>query len=135
MKQLLALAMLFVVACSSEPLSTATYTNPILGGDYPDPTILREGNDYYMTHSAFDYQPGLTVFHSTDLVHWEPISFALKTYLGSIWAPDICKYEDKYYIYFTVAPLIQSDLHFSRISILAAIWISSFIDRISVHVR
>ena len=29
--------------------------------------------------------------------------YALKTYLGSIWAPDICKYEDKYYIYFTVA--------------------------------
>ncbi|MBR0523739.1 MAG: family 43 glycosylhydrolase, partial [Prevotella sp.] len=28
--------------------------NPILGGDYPDPTIMREGNDYYMTHSCFD---------------------------------------------------------------------------------
>ncbi|MBR7168824.1 MAG: family 43 glycosylhydrolase [Alistipes sp.] len=95
---------LLAVACSSEPAaSVATYQNPILGGDYPDPTILREGNDYYMTHSAFDYQPGLTVFHSTDLVNWEPISFALKTYLGSIWAPDISKYGDKYYIYFTVA--------------------------------
>ena len=80
-----------------------TYTNPILGGDYPDPTIMREGSDYYMTHSAFDYQPGLTVWHSRDLVNWEPISYALKTYLGSVWAPDICKYQDKYYIYFTVA--------------------------------
>lgn len=82
-----------------------TYLNPILGGDYPDPTIMREGNDYYMTHSAFDYQPGLTVFHSTDLVHWEPISYALKVYLGSVWAPDISKYKNKYYIYFTVATL------------------------------
>ena len=81
----------------------ATFMNPILGGDYPDPTIMREGNDYYMTHSCFDYQPGLVVFHSKDLVHWEPISYALKTYLGSVWAPDICKYKDKYYIYFTVA--------------------------------
>lgn len=80
-----------------------TYTNPILGGDYPDPTIMREGEDYFMTHSAFDYQPGLVVFHSRDLVHWEPVSYALKTYLGSVWAPDICKYQGKYYIYFTVA--------------------------------
>ena len=52
-----------------------TYVNPILGGDYPDPTIMREGKDYYMTHSAFDYQPGLTVWHSRDLVNWEPISY------------------------------------------------------------
>lgn len=80
-----------------------TYLNPILGGDYPDPTIYRDGNDYYMTHSAFDYQPGLVVFHSTDLMNWEPISFALKTYLGSVWAPDLTKYKDKYYIYFTVS--------------------------------
>lgn len=83
--------------------SQSTYLNPVLGGDYPDPTIMREGDNYYMTHSAFDYQPGLTVFHSKDLVHWTPISFALKEYLGSVWAPDICKYKDKYYIYFTVA--------------------------------
>lgn len=82
---------------------SATYTNPILGGDYPDPTIMRDGEDYYMTHSAFDYVPGLTVFHSRDLVHWEPISSALNTFIGSVWAPDICKYQDKYYIYFTVA--------------------------------
>lgn len=105
---MLAFVMLLITSCNSpasnqQEVNSQTYNNPILGGDYPDPTIMREGNDYYMTHSAFDYQPGLTVFHSTDLVNWKPISFALKTYLGSIWAPDICKYGDKYYIYFTVA--------------------------------
>ncbi|PTQ96700.1 beta-xylosidase [Mucilaginibacter yixingensis] len=84
-------------------LGNNTYLNPILGGDYPDPSIMRDGKDYYMTHSAFDYLPGLTVWHSTDLVNWEPISYGLKTYLGSIWAPDICKHGNLYYIYFTVA--------------------------------
>ena len=88
-------------------LAQNMFVNPILGGDYPDPTILRDGEDYYMTHSSFDYQPGLTVFHSRDLVHWEPISFALKEYLGSVWAPDIKKYQGKYYIYFTLAPNSQ----------------------------
>lgn len=79
------------------------YINPIVGGDYPDPTIMRDGGDYYMTHSSFDYVPGLTVLHSTDLINWEPVSFALTRYLGSVWAPDICKYRGKYYIYFTVS--------------------------------
>ncbi len=75
----------------------------LLGGDYPDPTILREGGDYYMTHSAFDYVPGLTIMHSTDLVNWTPISYALSEYIGSIWAPDLCRCGDRYYIYFTVS--------------------------------
>lgn len=80
-----------------------TYMNPILGGDYPDPTVVRVGDDYYMTHSSFHRMPGLTVLHSTDLVHWSPISFALSQQLGSVWAPDICYYKGTYYIYFTVS--------------------------------
>lgn len=90
-------------ACTSLSRSQyGSFTNPILGGDYPDPSIVRDGDDYYMTHSSFDYNPGLVVWHSTDLVNWEPISYALKTYLGSVWAPDISKYGDKFRIYFTV---------------------------------
>ena len=86
-----------------------TFVNPIMGGDYPDPTILREDSDYYMTHSSFDYQPGLVIFHSKDLIHWEPISYALKEYLGSVWAPDIKEYKGKYYIYFTVSRPAKSN--------------------------
>ena len=84
-------------------LGNNTFMNPILSGDYPDPAIMRDGEDYYMTHSAFDYLPALTVFHSTDLVNWEPISYVYISYLGSGWAPDICKHDGKYYIYFTIA--------------------------------
>lgn len=84
-------------------LGDNTFLNPIFGGDYPDPTIIRDGDNYYITHSAFDYLPGLVVFHSKDMVNWKPISYGLKTYLGSIWAPDICKFDDKFYIYFTVS--------------------------------
>ena len=76
------------------------FQNPVLGGDYPDPSVLRVGKDYYMTHSSFEYCPGLLVWHSTDLIHWERIGFALKEYVGSVWAPDLVKYGDTYYIYF-----------------------------------
>lgn len=79
------------------------FLNPIMGGDYPDPTIVRDGEDYYMTHSAFNYVPGLTVFHSRDLVNWKPVGYALTEYLGSVWAPDISCHDGRYYIYFTVS--------------------------------
>lgn len=77
-----------------------TYQNPILGGDYPDPSILRVEDDYYMTHSSFIYYPGLLIWHSKDLVNWEPVCHALHKNVGSVYAPDFIKYKDKYYIYF-----------------------------------
>lgn len=90
----------FVVSLS---VMAQTYVNPILGGDHPDPTLVRDGKDYYMTHSSFEYLPGLTVYHSRDLVNWEPVGSALDKPLGSVWAPDMCKYNGKYYIYFTTS--------------------------------
>ena len=77
-----------------------TYQNPVLGGDYPDPSVLRVGEDFYMTHSSFEYYPGLLIWHSTDLVNWERVCHALHTYVGSVWAPDLIMHNDKYYIYF-----------------------------------
>lgn len=84
----------------SQQSSAKTYQNPVLGGDYPDPSIIRDGKDYYMTHSSFTYYPGLMVWHSTDLINWERVSVALKKNVGSVWAPDLVKFKDNYYIYF-----------------------------------
>lgn len=79
---------------------TGYYVNPIFAGDYPDPSILRDGDDYYMVHSSFEYYPGLLIWHSKDLINWTPVTNALHKYLGSVWAPDLVKYKNKYYIYF-----------------------------------
>jgi len=78
----------------------STYKNPIFRGDYPDPSLLREGNDYYIVHSSFDYYPGLTIWHSQDLINWEPVTNALHKYVGDVWAPDLIKYNNRFYIYF-----------------------------------
>lgn len=74
------------------------YPKLIMPGDYPDPTILREGRDYYMTHSAFEYTPGFLIWHSTDLVNWRPLVRALKQ-TGS-YAPDLAKVNGKFHIYY-----------------------------------
>jgi beta-xylosidase len=76
------------------------YTNPIFAGDYPDPSLLIEGDTYYMVHSSFEYYPGLLIWKSKDLINWTPITNALHKYVGSVWAPDLVKYKNKYYIYF-----------------------------------
>lgn len=56
---------------------TATFRNPILPGFYPDPSICRVGEDYYMVTSSFEYYPGVPLFHSKDLVHWEQLGHVL----------------------------------------------------------
>lgn len=81
-------------------LKNKQYLNPIFKGDYPDPSFLRDGKDYYVVHSSFDYYPGLLIWHSTDLMNWEPVANALNKYVGAVWAPDLIKYNNKFYIYF-----------------------------------
>ena len=90
------------------------YLNPILAGDYPDPTILKDGDDYYMTHSSFEACPGLLIWHSRDLVNWRPLVHALQKYIGSVWAPELCKHHNRYYVYIpakkTVASMYPNDI-------------------------
>jgi len=54
-----------------------TFRNPILPGCYPDPSICRVEEDYYLVTSTFEYFPGLPIFHSRDLVHWHQIGHVL----------------------------------------------------------
>lgn len=54
-----------------------TFRNPILPGFYPDPSICRVGEDYYMVTSSFEYYPGVPIFHSKDLIHWRQLGHVL----------------------------------------------------------
>jgi xylan 1,4-beta-xylosidase len=53
------------------------FSNPVLAGFYPDPSICRVGNDYYLVNSSFAYFPGIPVFHSKDLVNWKLIGHVM----------------------------------------------------------
>ncbi|WP_158847608.1 glycoside hydrolase family 43 protein [Algibacter sp. L1A34] len=54
-----------------------TFSNPILQGFYPDPSICKAGDSYYLVNSTFSYFPGIPVFKSNDLVNWEQIGNVL----------------------------------------------------------
>lgn len=59
------------------PLEPDEFYSPILQGCYPDPSITRKGNDYYLINSSFAMFPGVPIFHSTDLVNWKQIGHVL----------------------------------------------------------
>ncbi|AYV49411.1 glycoside hydrolase 43 family protein [Caulobacter flavus] len=59
------------------PLAPGRYANPILKGFYPDPSVTRAGEDYYLVNSTFAWFPGIPVFHSKDLVNWTQIGNAI----------------------------------------------------------
>jgi xylan 1,4-beta-xylosidase len=78
MIRLTSLLLLFLVfSFDSIAQDKQEFTNPILAGFYPDPSICRVGSDYYLVNSTFSYFPGITVFHSKDLINWKLIGYVL----------------------------------------------------------
>ena len=92
------------------PLKEGEVYSPILQGCYPDPSICRKGNDYYLVNSSFAMFPGVPIFHSTDLRNWEQIGHVLDResqlkvwdcgISAGIYAPTIryCKANDTFYM-------------------------------------
>lgn len=82
--------------------------NPILPGFYPDPSICRAGDDFYLVCSSFEMTPGIPVFYSKDLAHWTQIGNALSDEnhshierdagVGGIMAPTIRYNNGTFYI-------------------------------------
>src|ERR1700712_5661241 len=64
-------------AVFAKPVPAGHYQNPILAGFYPDPSICRVGDDYYLINSTFAYFPGIPIFHSRDLVNWSQIGHVI----------------------------------------------------------
>ena len=85
-----------------------SYHNPIRTGMFPDPSIVRVGEDYYMVNSTFIFFPCIPVSHSKDLIHWEIIGYAITNPEWAMldeleggrgyWAPDISYYKGRFYI-------------------------------------
>lgn len=59
------------------PLPDGYFYSPVLQGCYPDPSITRKGDDYYLVNSSFVMFPGVPIFHSKDLVNWIQLGHVL----------------------------------------------------------
>lgn len=93
-------------------LPQPTYSNPVHRGFFPDPSVVRVGEDYYLANSTFQYWPAVVISHSRDLVHWRVIGHAvtrsedldLSDLADShgIWAPDLSYHEGVFSLYATL---------------------------------
>ncbi len=111
MKQFLNIVSLCICLITGALYSSAqTFRNPVLPFDYSDPDVCAVGNDFFLTASSFNCSPGLPVLHSTDLVNWTIINYALDSVPGAdyhdasvahgkaVWAPSIRFNKGVYYI-------------------------------------
>ncbi len=117
MKSIAALAFIaFASLTAAEtPAPPAAYQNPVLPGFFPDPSLVRVGEDYYLVNSTFQYFPAIIISHSKDLVHWKQIGhvFSDPTSLDltgfddgcGIWAPDISYHDGEFYIFYCLVQL------------------------------
>lgn len=74
MKKFFILILFSIVANS---IIGQSYKNPVIPGFNPDPSVCRVGDDFYLATSSFGYFPGVPMYHSKDLIHWEHIGYCL----------------------------------------------------------
>ena len=88
------------------------YQNPIIHADYPDPDVIRTGDDFWMVASSFNQVPGLPLLHSRDLIHWRIVNYALRRLPSpeydtpqpgkGIWAPAIRFHNNQFWIFYSL---------------------------------
>ena len=84
------------------------YTNPVIRGFFPDPSVCQANGKYYLVASSFQYFPGVPLFESEDLVNWNQIGYVLtrKSQVmldkiassGGVFAPTIRYHNGRFYM-------------------------------------
>ncbi|HEX8189634.1 MAG TPA: family 43 glycosylhydrolase, partial [Pyrinomonadaceae bacterium] len=82
----------------------ATYTNPVAAGDFPDPSVIRVGRDYWASATTSDWGPEYPLMHSRDLVNWEVVGAVFTKRpgwaVGSFWAPELAHDRGRFFAYY-----------------------------------
>jgi beta-xylosidase len=86
-------------ACCAE-----THSNPVLPGDYPDPSVIRVGQEYWATATTSEWAPLFPILRSKDLIKWEHVANVFERRpewsAGNYWAPEISEYKGSYFLYY-----------------------------------
>ncbi len=101
-----ACAALLLALCAGSPQAQRrpTYRNPAMAGDFPDPSVIRVGRDYWAAATSSEWAPEFPILHSRDLVNWEIVGAVFEKRpawsVGKYWAPEISEYRGRFYIYY-----------------------------------
>ena len=87
------------------PAAAFEYRNPVGAADFPDPSVIRVGDEYWATATSSEWAPHFPLLYSRDLVNWElkgqVFAEAPAWAKGSFWAPEIATDQGRYFIYYT----------------------------------
>lgn len=111
MRLLLTVFLLLLGSCAMAP-RPATYVNPVIDQDFPDPSVIRAADGQYYAYATQGGDPirNLQVARSADLVHWQVIGDALPvkprwaSRTQDFWAPDVMRADGRYYLYYSAKP-------------------------------
>lgn len=97
-----------IIGLLSSNVDSQGFQNPILSGFHPDPSVCRVNDDFFLVTSSFQFFPGVPIFHSKDLIHWEQIGHCLTresqlplhkaNAWGGIYAPTIRYNDGRFYM-------------------------------------
>jgi len=93
-----------LTAPAQDPAST-TYRNPVIAGDFADPSIILVGDTYYASGTSSEWAPHYPIYTSKDLVNWQHIGHVFEKMpewtSGSFWAPELFHHKGTFYAYYT----------------------------------
>jgi beta-xylosidase len=109
MKQivLLIITSFLLTFCTSpqKKQEVVSYKNPVIKGDFPDPSIIRVGDTYYAAGTSCDFAPNYPIYESKDLINWERIGSVFQTppawSSDDFWAPELFYKDGTFYVYYT----------------------------------
>jgi xylan 1,4-beta-xylosidase len=100
--RLLVTILVFIFAIQG--VLAASYKNPVLPGDYPDPSVIRVGDEYWATATTSEWAPLFPLLRSGDLVNWEHAGNIFERRpewaVGNFWAPELFEHQGKFYVYY-----------------------------------
>jgi xylan 1,4-beta-xylosidase len=98
------LALSLILAGGVLSAQNTNFRNPVLPADYPDPSVIRVGDDYWATATTSEWAPLFPILHSRDLINWEHVGNVFETppewSSANYWAPEIWHHRDRYYMYY-----------------------------------
>lgn len=101
----LRLCLLVGALLSASAQERAVYENPVIAGDFPDPSVIRVKQDYWATATSGEWAPEFPILHSRDLVNWTIVGAVFQKRpawaSGNFWAPEISEHMGRYYVYYT----------------------------------
>jgi xylan 1,4-beta-xylosidase len=101
----LSVTMLLACLASAGAQRLDVYENPVIAGDFPDPSVIRVGQDYWATATSGEWAPEFPILHSSDLVNWEVVGAVFQKRPlwaeRNFWAPEISEYRRRYFVYYT----------------------------------